>query len=434
MQLWGQTVDVGPHRFFSSDNRVNKIWLENVNSNYRTVNRLTRIFYKGRFFLYPLSALNALKQLGVFEAGLCVLSYLRQKVAPIADDHTFESWVVRRFGFRLYRTFFKTYSEKLWGISCRDLDSDFAAQRIKKLSLWEAIKNALSVNKKSGHKTLVDEFAYPVGGSGAPYERMVEFVKKSGGNFYPSTPIKRVVTRDETVTGIELMNGEFRAYDRVISTMPMDLLVKGLDGVPAAIKESMSELVFRNTIVVFLRVEGADHFPDNWLYIHAPDLQTGRITNFRNWIPENCGDSPDTILACEYWCYDSDALWSASDADLIKLATQEAARTTLIGKARVLDGHVTKIKRCYPVYSTGYKKYLEPVVAYLRRIKGLQVIGRYGSFKYNNQDHSILMGYLAAENLISGTRNDLWEINTDYENYQEKSEITATGLEPVGAH
>jgi protoporphyrinogen oxidase len=377
--------------------------------------------------------MNALTQLGVFEASLCVLSYLRQKIAPSADDHTFESWVIRRFGHRLYRTFFKTYSEKLWGISCRDLDADFAAQRIKKLSLWEAIKNALSTNKKTKHKTLVDQFAYPKGGSGVPYLRMVEFMKSRGGRFFPSTPIKRVLTQGNTVTGLELQDGEIRAYDHVISTMPMDLLIKGLESAPESVKDSMSKLTFRNTIIVFLRVEGTHHFPDNWLYIHAPDLQTGRITNFRNWAPEICGDSSDTILAFEYWCYDHDTLWKTSDSDLIALAKQEATRTTLTGKAHILDGHVTRIKRCYPVYSTGYKQHLEPVISYLKEIQGLQVIGRYGAFKYNNQDHSILMGYLAAQNAASGARHDLWEINTDYESYQETSEITATGLEPIGA-
>jgi len=429
-ELWDQVVDLGPHRFFSNDHKVNKLWLETISKDYSIVNRLTRIFYKKTFFMYPLQAVNALLNLGFFESTLCVLSYFKQKVLPIKDDGTFESWVVRRFGYRLFNTFFKTYSEKLWGISCKELDSDFAAQRIKKLSLWEAIKNAISISKTTKHKTLVDQFAYPKMGSGLPYERMVQKVTDLGGKFHAKTPIKKVIVdQSNRACAIEKMDGEILDFDHIISSMPMDHLVKGLSTAPADIKASMAKLKFRNTIVVYLLVEGEGHFPDNWLYIHSADLDTGRITNFRNWCPEINKSSKDSILALEYWCYDQDQIWKDQDEVIIEKAKKELMMTGLINKAKVVKGHVERISKCYPVYATGYKNNLEPVVAYLKTISNLHVIGRYGSFKYNNQDHSILMGLLAAENIAEGKSHNLWQINTDYENYQEESSITEAGLE-----
>lgn len=433
IELWNQKVDLGPHRFFSSDPRVNEVWLETVGSDYDMVNRLTRIYYKNKFFYYPLKPLNALTRLGVLEAANCVLSFAKQNVfgqkadsQPEADN--FESWVVKRFGRRLFEIFFKTYSEKLWGIGCDELDSDFAAQRIKKLSLTEAIKSAILGNKGNKHKTLVDTFAYPHAGSGVVYERMADTVKESGGNVYCETPVRRVCTENGKVTGIELMNGEFRAYDRIISTMPLTRMVSQLPEVPETVTNSVSQLKFRNTILVFLKVEAIDLFPDNWLYIHADNLQTGRITNFRNWSPNLYGEEKNSILALEYWCYDADENWTSDNEKLIALATEEIRKTGLIGDAQVSAGHVHRVKNCYPVYNCGYKESLKPVEAYLKTIENLDVIGRYGAFKYNNQDHSILMGILAAENIAHGTNHNLWEINTDYE-YQESAEISETGLE-----
>lgn len=434
-QLWGQTVDLGPHRFFSNDARVNRLWLEVVGRDYRMVNRLTRICYNKRFYHYPLEPVNALWNMGPVEAARCVTSYLREKARPSfpADaPGTFESWVVGRFGRRLFEMFFKSYSEKLWGIPCRDLDADFAAQRIKKFSLGEAIKAALGLGA-GRHKTLVDRFAYPVGGTGMTYERMADAVRDRGGQVRLQCPIRRVLNEDGHVRGLELADGEQRYFDHVISTMPLTQLVRGLGNMSVEVKTAVDSLTFRNTIVVYLNVDGTDLFPDQWLYVHSPDLKTGRVTNFRNWVPELCGEHKTSILALEYWCYDRDTVWAAPDEQLIGRAGEEIRSTGLIGGARVLDGHVVRVRRCYPVYRSGYKDYLARVVSYLRGFGGLTPIGRYGSFKYNNQDHSILMGLLAAENLLEGRGHDLWAVNTDYDSYQEAAQITETGLQPVGA-
>ncbi|MFA6261398.1 MAG: FAD-dependent oxidoreductase [Bacteroidia bacterium] len=427
ISLWGQRVDLGPHRFFSDDTRVNKLWLEVAGRDYRMVDRLTRIYYKNKFYYYPVKAFDALSKLGIFTSALCVLSYFKEKVFPTRQTATFEGWVTNRFGKKLYEIFFKTYTEKLWGIRCDELDADFAAQRIKKFSLGEAMKNALGIGGTK-HKTLVDQFAYPIQGTGMIYERMQQYIDAHGGKVLCNTPVKRVLKDGQKATGIEMMNGEVINYDHIVSTMPFTVMVKQLPGVPDQIVELANKLTFRNTILVYLHVDGKDIFPDNWLYVHSADVQMGRISNFRNYVPEINQGKETTIVALEYWCYDNDELWSYSDEKLIALAKDELYKTGLNNNCTATNGHVYKIQRCYPVYSNNYKDILKPIEQYLNTIENLSIIGRYGAFKYNNQDHSILMGILAADNIVNNKHHNLWEINTDYDNYQERSTITASGL------
>ena len=431
--LWGQLVDLGPHRFFSSDPRVNRLWLEVVGHDYSMVKRLTRIYYKKIFFDYPLKPINVLQGLGMLESFRCVLSFFFSKIAPSKETATFENWVISKFGKRLFGIFFKSYSEKLWGISCKELDSDFAVQRIKKLSLFEVVKASLMGNRKSKHKTLVDEFAYPLYGTGCVYERMAKAIVDQGGQVRLNNVVKSVIpSYSYTPSQIHLAVGEGGSkvieYDHIISTMPITLLVMQMKA-PTEVINHAKALRFRNTILVYLLLEGDSSalFPDQWIYVHSEKLKTGRITNFRNWVPSISNGKLETILCLEYWCYDSDDIWKEDDKNLIALATEEIYQTKLVAKDSVKNGSVVRIPKCYPVYAYGYKKHLKPIEEFLSQQKGLSVIGRYGAFKYNNQDHSILMGMLAAENFLHGTNYNLWEINTDYE-YQESSKITATGL------
>ena len=429
--LWGQKVDLGPHRFFSSDALVNSLWLEVVGRDYAMVDRLTRIYYGGRFFHYPLQPANAFANLGPAETLRCLASYVVQQTRRgVAPASSFEDWVVGRFGRRLFEVFFKTYSEKLWGISCQELDADFAAQRIKKLSLYEAVRNALRLGKGTTHKTLVDRFAYPLEGTGMVYERMAERVRELGGIVRLGTPVKRIVHDGlRRVQGIELGDGTVIRADQVVSTMPLTHMVRSLGDLPPQVKEACEQLTFRNTTLVYLHVDARDLFPDQWLYVHSSDLRMGRVTNFRNWVPQLYGEHRTSILALEYWSYDRDELWREQDAPLIATAEREMRATGLMRDARVLDGAVVRVPRCYPVYQRGYRERLATVVDHLRTFEGLMPIGRYGAFKYNNQDHSILMGILAARNVLGTGDHDLWSVNTDYDSYQEGTVITETGLQ-----
>ncbi|MBI2825334.1 MAG: FAD-dependent oxidoreductase [Planctomycetia bacterium] len=431
LDLWGQRVDLGPHRFFSTDARVNRVWREVVGRDYKLVTRRTRIYYQGKFFHYPLRPFNALVNMGVGNAVGCLASYLKHKVQPHVsprDNPSFESWAVDRFGRRLFEMFFKSYSEKLWGIPCDQLDADFAAQRIRKFSLGEAIKSAFSPRNGARHRTLADCFAYPVAGTGSVYEKMAHRVRDQGGQVQLNCPVQRVAHEDSRVTGVELADGRCEPCDHVISTMPLTLLVKSLGRIPASVETAVAALRFRNTILVYLHVDHESLFPDQWLYIHAPELSMGRVTNFHNWLPELYGNHRTTILAVEYWCNEGDSLWAESDERMIERATREIAATNLLRQAPILAGHVVRIPRCYPIYARGYKTHVQRVADYVRTFRGLTAIGRYGAFKYNNQDHSILMGILAAENLIDDRHHDLWAVNTDRESYQEEALVVKAGM------
>jgi protoporphyrinogen oxidase len=429
--LWNTQVDIGPHRFFSYDKRVNKIWLEVVGKDYKMVKRITRIYYKKKFFLYPIKPFDALQKIGLIEAFSSLLSYLSEKLKPSKSANNFESWVKKRFGEKLYTLFFKTYSEKLWGIDCKDLDSDFAAQRIKKLSLSEVIINSLPIFKfKNKHKTLIDQFAYPIKGTGMVYERMAEKIinNNSKNKIFYNTPIKSCKVENGTVKGVLLNDGKEVEYDAVISSMPLTQMVRNIPGVPQEIINLTKELTFRNTIIVYLKIEAIDLFPDNWLYIHSPELKLGRITNFRNWIPDLYGNSDFTVLALEYWCNNEDDFWTWSDEKYIALAKEEIIKTSLSKGAPITDAVIYKIPNCYPVYKVGYKEKLKPIINYLKTIENLYPIGRYGAFKYNNQDHSILMGLMVSDILLNNSSHDLWEVNTDYDVYQESTTIDESGL------
>jgi len=262
--LWGQLVDLGPHRFFSSDPRVNTLWLEVVGRDYSMVRRLTRIYYNGRFFAYPLQPFNALSGLGIWESLRCVFSYLLARWTASPEGESFEHWVTSRFGRRLFNIFFKSYSEKLWGIDCRELDADFAAQRIKKLSLMEAIKAALTGPRDSKHRTLADEFAYPHQGAGTVYERMAQRIRERGGIIRLQCPITAAYPAGADRPALRFTDGSLAFFDHVISTMPLTTLVDQL-AAPVSVRRHAQALTFRNTILVYLEIDGASPFPDQWI-------------------------------------------------------------------------------------------------------------------------------------------------------------------------
>ncbi len=423
-ELWGQKVDVGPHRFFSKEKKINAFFTHLIKDDFTLVNRLTRIYYLNTFFNYPIKLFNVLTNLPFLTIFQILWEYIKVQLSPIKNPTTFEEWVTNKFGKKLFEIFFKNYSEKLWGIPCSKIDADWAAQRIKSLSLWEAVKSALIGNIGNKHKTLVDQFAYPNHGTGVIYERAAEFIQQNGGQVYLNKPVKKVIQdANNKVIGIELMDGTHQLADMVVSTMPLTILVEGLVNTPLPIIEAAKKLYFRNTLLVYLEVDAINLFEDNWIYVHSPEVKHGRITNFRNWSKELYGEKQTTIICLEFWSFDQDAIWSASDQFLADLAKKEINLLKLLPQeANIINDFVMRVPRCYPVYETGYQKHLSMVEKHLDTIENLYPIGRYGSFKYNNQDHSILMGLLAADKIINGTKIDLWEINTDIE-YQEEGKI-----------
>lgn len=434
LRLWDQIVDLGAHRFFTKERRASDLWLEVVGPDYVMVKRQTRILYAGKLFKYPLEPIDTLMKLGPVEAMRCIGSYIIGRMGPKYDTLSFQDWVCSRFGKRLFEIFFKNYSEKLWGMPCSELDVDFAAQRIRQFSLPAAIKSALFKRERQKHRTLAECFAYPIRGTGSVYERMAEAIGRCGGSVHLNTPVRRVLVENGRVCGIELESGEKMTCDQVISSMPLPALVTGLGEVPKSVLSAASNLRFRATILVYIEVVGVNPFPDQWIYIHNPGLMCGRITNFRNWSPQLCGASPNTILALEYWCTPGDDFWQQNDQALVTLAQAELLKSGLVGRSHQLGRSlVVRLAYSYPVYQRGYKTHVQIVRSYLDSISGLQVIGRAGAFKYNNQDHSILMGLLAAENLLWGKKHDLWGVNADIDTYQEGCKINDTGLERQAA-
>jgi protoporphyrinogen oxidase len=423
--LWSQRVDLGPHRFFSKEKVVNEFFFDLLKKEYTLVNRQTRIYYNNRYFNYPLKPGNVLTNLPLKVITQIMWFYILQRIKPISNPKNFEEWVTNRFGEKLFEIFFKNYSEKLWGINCTQIDADWASQRIKGLSLSDAIKSAMNGNKGNKHKTLVDQFAYPKNGTGSLYERAAEYIVANGGTVNLETPVKKVLLdkSNEKAIGVELRDGTIKKADSVVSTMPLTLLVKGFDDVPEEVQKAVNNLFFRNTILVYLEIDHDSLFTDNWLYIHSPEVKHGRITNFRNWCESLHKGKTSTILCMEFWCFENDVLWHEPEQQIIKLAEEEIFKIDLIpADAKILNSKVVKIPRCYPVYVTGYQRDLEIIIDYLNGIKGLYPIGRYGSFKYNNQDHSILMGILAADKIADNREIDLWQINTDSD-YQEEGKI-----------
>lgn len=421
IKLWGQYVDLGPHRFFTKNKEASMFFNELVNDNYTIVKRQTRIYYNNRYFDYPLKFKNILFNLPIHKTVHIFFDYLKTKFLKQKNtEHNFETWVMQRFGKKLYHTFFKNYTEKLWGIPCTKIDANWAEQRIKKLTLYEAIKNALLPKKNTKHATLIEAFKYPKNGTGSLYSAAEDFFVKNNGKILYNTYVTGIILNEtaSAVTGVSLANGDIIPATKIVSTMPLTSLVKGLPNVPKNIKEAVDGLTFRNTILVYLEIDKEQLFPDNWLYIHAPEIRHGRITNFRNWCPSLYKDKKTTILCLEFWCFNDDELWHNKEK-CMALAKEELLKINLIpNDAKILNTHYLKIPNCYPVYTTGYQEHISKITNYLNNIDGLYPIGRYGAFKYNNQDHSILMGILTAKKILNKKDIDLWSINSD-EEYQE---------------
>ena len=415
----GWRFDMGGHRFFTKVEAVERVWHDILDDrDFLLRPRMSRIYYRGRFFDYPLRPANALKNLGVVEAIRCLASYLWVRVRPPRDTTTFEGWTAARFGWRLYRMFFKTYTEKVWGVPATAISADWAAQRIKNLSLLNAITSSLLPRRRSRTRitSLIEQFHYPRLGPGMMWERMAERVREQGSEILFDSKVMRLHRTGDVVSSVTVDSpaGPFRVEtDQLISSMPLGDLVLAMDPpAPEPVQAAARGLSYRDFLTVALIVPAEDGFPDNWIYVHAPRVKVGRIQNYGRWSADMVKDGL-TCLGLEYFVFADDELWSLPDDELIRLAAGELAILGLVAPERVQRGFVARIRSAYPVYDEGYQERVDVIRDWLRaEVQNVQPVGRNGMHKYNNQDHSMLTAMLAVENL-QGARRDIWSVNVE---------------------
>ena len=422
----GYKFDIGGHRFFTKVTAVDAMWREVLKEEFIHRSRISRIYYNKSFFDYPLNPANALSGLGLLNSLLIAMSYLKAQIFPIKPELTFQQWVTNRFGKRLFNTFFKTYTEKVWGMSCNEISAEWAAQRIKGLSLITALRNALiktkETNKSKVIKTLIDAFDYPRLGPGMMWEKVCQAVNNTNSEVQLNTAVEKIFWDNNKITAVEISNGMKREIINgtdFVSSMPVrELIQKFEPAAPDPVVVSANKLRYRDFLTVALIINRKDLFHDNWIYIHEPTVKVGRIQNFKNWSPDMVPDPNKTCLGLEYFCFEGDGLWTTSDADLIELARNEIEVLGLVQRTDIDDGYVVRMPKAYPIYDSTYKDALGVIRNFLDPIENLHLVGRNGMHKYNNQDHSMLTAMLAAKNILGATY-DLWKVNADQEYHEE---------------
>jgi protoporphyrinogen oxidase len=426
----GWRFDIGGHRFFTKVSRVEAFWHEILpDEDFLLRPRMSRIFYRNALFDYPLSAMNALRNLGLREAVRCVGSYGRARLRPPKDQTHFEGWVSARFGWRLYSIFFKTYTEKVWGMPADQLQADWAAQRIKNLSLSTAVLNAILPRRNRKDVTsLIEEFQYPKFGPGMMWERCTEQVRKRGGEVSTATWVREVhrdpQARRAVAVTVSDGNGERRVpAEHVISSMPISELVRAMrPAAPPDVLACAADLRYRDFLTVALVVPAEFSFPDNWIYVHDPAVKVGRIQNFGSWSPYLVKDGR-TCLGLEYFVFEDDETWRTPDSDLVTLGTAELERLGLARPGAVEAGYVVRMPKAYPVYDERYQHNIDVIRGWLaRELPNVHPVGRNGMHRYNNQDHSMLTAMLTAENIALGTTHDVWSVNVEQDYHEQKSD------------
>ena len=428
----GWRFDVGGHRFFTKVRPVDDLWFEILGKDdFLRRPRMSRVYYRQKFYDYPIVAMNALKNLGPVEAVRCMASYAWVRVHPPKDTSTLEGFVASRFGWRLYEHFFKTQSEKVWGVPCTEIQADWGAQRIKNLSIGRAVVEALTPKKVKQRRSkgkqvtsLIEEFNYPKYGPGMMWERCTELVTDRGTK----------VVMDSTVTKIEHADGRARAvtattdgvtnrYEctHVISSMPIGALLRAMDPpVPTDVKQAADALRYRAHITVGLVVPEEFSFPDNWIYINDAEVKVGRVQNFGRWSPYLVKDGR-TCLGLELFVDEGDEWWTMSDEDLVASGKRELEQIGLIDASKVEAGYVIRTPKAYPFYDAQYKENVAKLAAWLEEhAPNVYPVGRNGMHRYNNQDHSMYTAMLSVENIF-GAHHDVWSVNVEEEYHEEKT-------------
>jgi protoporphyrinogen oxidase len=409
----GYRFDLGGHRFFTKSIEVDTLWHEVLGDEFLLRPRMSRIYWNNRYLDYPLRGPDVIRKLGPFELARCMASYLRAAARRNKVDDSLEDWVSNRFGRRLFELFFKSYTEKVWGVPTSEIRAEWAAQRIKGLSFFSAAKAAFFGNKDEV-KSLISEFNYPRFGPGQMWDAMTAAIRDQGGE----------VRLEERVEGLEVAEGRVvrvtaggETFDdpaAVISSLPLREVVEMTSPpAPREVLEAARGLRYRDFLTVALVVDGEDLFPDNWIYIHEPGVRVGRIQNFRSWSPWMVPDPDKACVGLEYFCFAGDDLWTMADDDLVDLAATELEKLRLAPKAKVERGYATRVPKAYPIYDADYAERVATIRAWLDGIENLQQVGRNGLHRYNNSDHSMLTAMRAVDNVLSGAGHDIWEVNAE---------------------
>jgi len=413
----GGRFDLGGHRFYTKIDEIGRLWEELLGEDFLTRDRLSRVFYQGAFYSYPLKPFEALRNLGPRRSLAIILSYLRARVRPDLPEDTFERWVSNRFGRALYETFFKAYTEKVWGIPCSQIGVEWAAQRIRDLSLGKAVWSRLNPFRRApAAVSLIEQFRYPRLGPGMMWDACVRASSAEGAEVRLNHEVLRIRHEGDRVLAVEVAGPQgplTLSPGHVISTMPLADLLLALDPQPPEdVATAARGLRRRAFLTVALLVETADTFPDNWVYVHDPSVRVGRVQNFRNWSPAMMPSDTQTIIGMEYFCDEGDSLWTAADADLRALAQTEILRLGLLSDAAISDATVVRVRDAYPIYDPGYEQRVATARAYLAGFANLRTCGRGGLHRYNNLDHSMLTGLYAARN-VTGEAHDVWSVNVE---------------------
>ncbi|MHC4631701.1 MAG: FAD-dependent oxidoreductase [Planctomycetota bacterium] len=432
----GYRFDIGGHRFFSKVPLINELWQQMLGEQFLLRPRLSRIHYDGHFFDYPLKVTNALLGLGFVEAALVGMSYAKVRFAPTLPEATFEQWVSNRFGRRLHEIFFKTYTEKVWGMPCNEISAEWATQRIKNLSLMEVLRNTFGADGRSKDgqviTTLIEQFRYPRFGPGMMWEKFESLLRNRGVETILDKRVDKIWHNNGRVECIGARSGTEGmiklSADQFISSMPLRTLIESLEPAPPDdVLRAAAGLRYRDFITVVLIIDREKVFPDNWIYIHTPEIKMARIQNYKNWSPDMVPDSSKTSLGLEYFTSEHEEMWSQPDEKLIELGIKECVQLGFIEPDEVRDGTVVRIKKAYPIYDQTRTENVAILQDYLEGLQNLQTIGRNGQHRYNNMDHSMLTGLFAARNVI-GEQQDVWAVNVDSEYHEE---VTPDGKRTV---
>jgi protoporphyrinogen oxidase len=416
----GYRFDLGGHRFFTKAREVEELWHEVLGDEFLRRPRMSRIYWNRRFLDYPLRGSDVIRKLGPIELTRATASFLAAKARPRKHEESFEDWVCNRFGRRLFELFFRSYTEKVWGVPTSELRAEWAAQRIKGLSFTSAARAAFVGNRGNRVKSLITEFDYPRLGPGQMWDAMTASIECLGGEVRTGCPVQRLVVRDGRVEEV-IAGGERLRPRHVISSLPLRTVV-GLahDGAGPDVDAAARGLRYRDFLTVALILDREDLFPDNWIYIHEPGVRVGRIQNYRSWSPWMVPDPAKACVGLEYFCFAGDDLWSMADADLVALGTRELEQLGLARAADVESGSVVRVPKAYPMYDRDYAERVACIRGWLAGIGNLQQVGRNGLHRYNNSDHSMLTALRAVDNLLTGSQHDIWAVNADSVYHEEQ--------------